>query len=294
MGRLLATLQTALLLSLLAYSTANNIVNAVQCTKCKCYELKCSRLENPDPTCVNKYRDSCDNSEDISESDFCNIQCDCCLETKCYSWDSYPCIMFRTYEFANIVYFILLTVNAFVLIRVLKAMFSKEEEIKTEESEEEEENLKHFKQHTPERFLCPYTGRLAVKTDTNTFAKVPEERLDMVRSFFANIEGKEKYAKKNLYVYIALVVIYVIINIFHIINIFALGNLPLTYVKIVWLQHILLIVFWVAVVLSFKKLDLYSGQIKDVMQSVEQQEKCKITIHSNLSLIEFNFNDNYY
>jgi hypothetical protein len=106
-------LQLGLLL-ILTNLTLASIYTSVKCTKCQCYELKCSRLENPDENCENKYRDSCDNSEDISETDFCNIQCDCCLESSCYKWDSYACIIFRTYEFSNIVYFILLTVNAFV------------------------------------------------------------------------------------------------------------------------------------------------------------------------------------
>lgn len=106
-------LQLGLLL-ILANLTLASIYTSVKCTKCQCYELKCSRLENPDENCENKYRDSCDNSEDISETDFCNIQCDCCLESSCYKWDSFACIIFRTYEFSNIVYFILLTVNAFV------------------------------------------------------------------------------------------------------------------------------------------------------------------------------------
>lgn len=184
-----------------------------------------------------------------------------------------------------------MTVNAFVLIRVYKAMFSKEEEIKTEESEEEEENLKQFKTHTAERFVCPYSGRLAIKTDSKTTGKVPEERVDLVRKFFANIAQYEPIAKKNLVVLIVLISIYVIINIFHICNIFVLGNLPLTYVWVVWVQHTFLAVFWVFVILTFKKLPLYSTKVKDVVQQFEGTEKCKITMHNNLNIVEFNFKD---
>lgn len=170
-------------------------------------------------------------------------------------------------------------------------MFSKEEEIKTEESEEEEENLKHFKTHTPERFICPYAGRMNIKMDLNTMTKVPEERVELVKNFFNNIESFEPVAKKNLIMLIILIVIYVIINIFHICNIFGLGNLPLTYVKVVWLQHFFLITFWVGVVYSFKKLPLYSSKIKEVTQAFENQEKGKIIMHNNLNIIEFNFKE---
>ena len=284
-------LKTLPILLLLTVYINSSTVGDVVCTTCRCYELKCSRLETPDESCVNKYRNSCDNNEDITEANFCNIQCDCCLEQQCKKWDEYSCIMFRTYEFSNIVYFILLTVHAFVLIRVYKAMFSKEEEIKTEENEEEEENLKQFKTHTAERFVCPYSGRLAIKTDSKTTGKVPEERVDLVRKFFANIAQYEPIAKKNLVVLIILISIYVIINIFHICNIFVLGNLPLTYVKVVWLQHTFLALFWIGVIMTFKRLPLYSGKVKEVVQQFETQEKCKITMHNNLNIVEFNFKD---
>lgn len=101
------------------YSTKTQLenLNGVKCKKCLCYELKCTRLDDPDEGCENKFRNSCDNSEDITEADFCNIQCDCCLENKCFVWNDYSCLMFRSYEFSNIIYFILLTVNAFFLIR---------------------------------------------------------------------------------------------------------------------------------------------------------------------------------
>lgn len=171
-------------------------------------------------------------------------------------------------------------------------MFSKEEEIKTEESEEEEENLKQFKTHTPERFVCAYLGKLDIKADIKTFSKVPEERVDLVTKFFSNIQAFERVARNNLVVLIILISIYVIINIFHIVNIFLLGNLPLTYIKVVWVQHTLLAAFWVCVVISFRK-DLYSSKIKEVIRSCEQQEKCKITIHNNLNMIEFNFIENF-
>ena len=82
-----------------------------------------------------------------------------------------------------------------------------------------------------------------------------------------------------------------IINIFHICNIFVLGNLPLTYVKVVWLQHTFLALFWIGVIMTFKKLPLYSGKVKEVVQQFETQEKCKITMHNNLNIVEFNFKD---
>lgn len=168
-------------------------------------------------------------------------------------------------------------------------MFSKEEEMNAEENEDDDENLKNFKTHDVKRFVCPYAGRFAIRTDSRTVAKVPDERIDFVNRFFSDIANYEPTAKKNITVLIALISCYVIINIFHIVNIFALGNAPLTYVKICWFQHTFLAAFWVGVVLTFKKLPLYSQKVLDVVNMFEQQEKCKITLHNNLNIIEFKF-----
>lgn len=134
---LLATIQL-----LLINSSHQAGVNGVVCKKCRCYALKCSRLDDPDVSCTNKYRDSCDNAEDVYEGDFCNLQCDCCLQNNCYKWNTYACIIFRTFEFANIMYFILITVNAFILWRLYRKMFSKDTERAPDASEDDEEALK--------------------------------------------------------------------------------------------------------------------------------------------------------
>ena len=67
--------------------------------------------------------------------------------------------------------------------------------------------------------------------------------------------------------------------------------MPLTYVKVVWFQHAFLAGFWVFVVISFKKLPLYSSKVKEVTQAFESQEKGKITMHNNLNIVEFNFKE---
>lgn len=189
-------------------------------------------------------------------------------------------------------YFIMSVVNAFVLIRIYKAMFSKTEEIKTNvNSEEEEENLKKFRNYTTERFVCPYFGRLAIKTDGKTTERVPEERVELARQFFGNIGQYEEIAKKNLIVLIIMWSDYVIINLLLLVNIFAMGSSPLTYVYVCWLQHILLGAFWGLVIYCFTKLVLYSNKVKEVIQQFEGNERCKITVHDGVNVVEFNFLD---
>jgi hypothetical protein len=65
------------------------IPQGVECTRCKCYAMNCINLKNPDLNCVNKYQDTCDNPADITEDNFCNFACDCCLEGQCHDESSF-------------------------------------------------------------------------------------------------------------------------------------------------------------------------------------------------------------
>ena len=105
------------------------------------------------------------------------------------------------------------------------------------ESDEEEEGLRPEESNL-ERFICTYKGILTIQQDSNTMLKVPEEKNLVIKLFFDNINSYNILAKRNMTVFVILVAIYVIINAFHVCNIFFLGSLPLTYVKVVWLQHL--------------------------------------------------------
>ena len=99
-------------------------IEDVPCAVCQCYKIKCSRLETPDLQCVDEFRDSCDNPEDITETDDCNIKCDCCLEGKCYNWLTYYCFIYRSFEIFSVIYFLLFSVHFFSLWRLKKHLFT--------------------------------------------------------------------------------------------------------------------------------------------------------------------------
>ena len=259
----------------------------VECTTCKCYELKCSRLETNDPTCVDKYRDTCDNNEDISEENFCNTQCDCCLETVCYKWQQYECMMFRTYEFSNIVYFILITVNAFILTRLYKAMFSREQERRLDDPDDEEDEKK-LKNNT-EIITVKYLGKLAIKKDLRALKRLKEDTANIISDFFDEIDKNKGVASKNQIILAGLCFLYLLINGFHLVNIFVMSSKPLTYVYVIWVQHVLLIVFWILVTLVFKKAKLYIVKVRETIKAFEESRKCKITLQEKGNLIDFNF-----
>jgi len=263
-------------------------ISSLKCTTCKCYELKCSRLEVRDPTCVDKYRDTCDNNEDISEESFCNTQCDCCLETGCYKWKDYECMMFRTYEFSNIVYFILITVNAFILTRLYKAMFSREQERKLDDpdDDEDEKKLKNGSEIACVKFL----GKLAIKADNKSISKLKDDVANVVRDFFEEVDKLKGVASKNQIILAGLCLLYIVLNAFHVVNIFVMSSKPLTYVYVIWIQHALLIAFWVAVTLVFKKATLYIAKVREAIKAFEDSRKCKINLHAKGNVIDFNFN----
>ncbi len=83
------------------------------CTQCRCYKVKCARLQEPDIDCEDTYLDSCDNQDDITEENDCNLKCDCCLEKQCFNWLTYYCLMYRSFEFSSVMYFLFFSINFF-------------------------------------------------------------------------------------------------------------------------------------------------------------------------------------
>jgi hypothetical protein len=262
-------------------------LSKIECKKCKCYQLKCSRLETHDPTCQDQYRDTCDNNEDISEEDFCNTQCDCCLETKCYKWSTYECMMFRTYEFSNITYFILITVNAFILTRLYKSMFSKDHEISIEDEEDDDERkLKN----NGEVITVKYVGKLAIKRDMRALTRLNDDMKQVVSEFFDEIDKLKGVASKNQMMLGGLIFLYMILNAFHVVNIFVMSSKPLIYIYVIWAQHVLVILFWVLVSIGFKKTVHYIVKVRETIKAYEEKKNCKVNLQPKGNLIEFNFN----
>lgn len=100
------------------------IIWSKQCKECQCYELKCTRLEQPSDNCLNLYNKSCDSKFDIVPYNNCAEECDCCLEGKCVGWNDVNCLMYRSFEIHLILYFLLVTANIFIFSKVYERKFS--------------------------------------------------------------------------------------------------------------------------------------------------------------------------
>ena len=108
-------------------------------------------------------------------------------------------------------------------------------------------------------------------------------------NFFTEIAVYESVAKKNLYTLIVLISMYIVTFIIQLANVTSLYKKPLTYVGVVWIQHLLFVAFWVVIYLIFKKFTIYSIKIREVSNKFMQEEKCDIIFHQSVNVVEFNF-----
>lgn len=90
----------------------------VDCGACECYETKCSRLEFPGQHCKNSFQQSCDNKVDVVPNRKCTRQCDCCLDSHCVPWTNPSCILYRTFYFHNVFYFVMVLLNIFICSKI--------------------------------------------------------------------------------------------------------------------------------------------------------------------------------
>ena len=267
--------------------TDTTVSSGLTCESCKCYKLKCSRLDDASATCANEYRDTCDNSEDISEADSCHIQCDCCLQNKCFKSSNYKCIMFRTYEFSNILYFIFMIVNFFILLRINRVMFSKTIGWFPEYTDEDGSNLNGH----PGQVAVKYLPGKVIKRDPNQIAKItdPNQR-NFVDGFFNDLEKLDSVASSNSSLFMVLLIIYIIIGIFFLLSVFIFGTKPLIYVFIVWIQHILQIVFFVLAFMTYRKIALYIPKVRNLLKDYKNEQNVDINLHEIGYNLDFNFN----
>jgi len=110
--------------------------------------------------------------------------------------------------------------------------------------------------------------------------------------FFADVEKQGKLLGcKNLITLGILVGLYVGLNIFHAINIFVLGNLPLVYIYVAWVQHLMLAAFWVLVTYANKKMKLYMDFVREIINRYKKEKNIFIDLKEKGNIIDFTFRD---
>ena len=258
------------------------------CTKCRCYRVDCNRIDQPDIDCDNLYKDSCENPEDITQENDCNLQCDCCLEGACYHWTSYNCIIYRTYEITTVMYFIFFCIHYFVIWRLMKHFFRvrKNWEAKPKrksilEKEGKKEEVKYFFKYQ-QFFWIDYHP----ENDKKNYDEVTLRR---VKNLFEQISIEKWLARRNLIYFGGVVFWYVGISILNFYVILALPEKPFTFASIVWVQHSTILVLWGALVFGFYRFPTYQAVVVRNLIDFEREYDCKIRIVHKIGFIEFNF-----
>lgn len=310
--------KTFKLLLLLLLTTPSLLQDS--CESCKCYALNCNRIEveeDSDSTetttttttttnstteanseCKDTYRDTCDNSNDIlpGTKGVCNKVCHCCLSNNCFKWFTYPCIMFRTFDFFHSFYFVFILVNAFALWKVFKIMFSKEKKRIPDHDEDEEdaEDIKKLQEKNKKyEAIMKFSGMFRIRKIPSYFERIDnKEHKRLVGKFFEILSVLNKdVGSRNYKTFWFLFVMYVLQVLYHIFNAFYLWNKPMIYIWLAWIQHLMLTVFWITIYYSLKKGKLYIKEVRKLIIKFKDDERVVVKLHEKGNRIDFLFKD---
>ena len=244
------------------------------CEACRCYRIKCDRLSDPGTNCEDTFKDTCDFAGNIVEEFDCEVKCDCCLKGKCYFRTSYSCMMFRALAFFSVLYFIASVVNFFLITKLFTNYFTLKRIYRKSNFEEKivknEDNHFKFKKRFWLWLVCDPVNQT-------------KDRWEDIRSLFDSVEDQTNKAKINIRVVLVVTLIYIVLVILNIYVWFRLVEEPFIYIKVVWIQHVLHIIFYVLYCLGFFKIERYSEVIKEQISEFEKRQKCAMRIFTRSS-----------
>jgi hypothetical protein len=152
---------------------------------------------------------------------------------------------------------------------------------------EENEELEDLNE---KKFFCSFNHFIFVSSNPTTYDKVPGKYLSVVTELFEKIESLRSLGIRNLVVYIIFCVLYLSQIILHFIVTFVGPEKPKFYGQICWVQHTILVVFWIFLWKSFtKKTGSYARSVIKVLMEFEHKNKCAYRILPKNKIIEFNF-----
>lgn len=263
---------------LAAYVTPTD---TAKCSACSCYKVKCSRIETADIDCDDEYKDTCDYPTDITEANNCNLQCDCCLEGGCYQWNEYNCLIFRTFEFFSVLYFLAISANLFLVWHLFKSFFKLKRPFdKADFTEPSKANRNYYK------FLQTLWIR---RYDEVTKKIIPDKKSRDMAALFGRIDKLKPISFRNLVFFMAMANIYVFMTAVSLYVLFGLIEKPLSYGIVAWLQHVGHAVFYLFMFVLAPRLKSYRNSLNELISAFEVENGCKIRIISKLQLLEINW-----
>ena len=199
------------------------------CQKCRCYRIKCSRIQNYVDECEDEYKETCDHPDDITDENGCNIACGCCLEGECYHWLHYYCIMFRSFEFFTAINFLAISAHFFCILKMISYFFIFKHKWTKTSFEEKKENAEDINE---KKFFCTYNHFLYIQSNNRTFDKVPATYLPEITLLFEELNSLKKLAINNMVLILSFSLLYLAQFILHFIVTFIAPEKPKFYGQI--------------------------------------------------------------
>jgi hypothetical protein len=279
---LIATLALLVLGWTLAQSTDTS---TPRCSKCRCYKINCSRIDNPDIDCENDFKDSCDHPDEITEENECNLSCDCCLKGGCYAWSSYECIMYRTYEITTTLNFLFICINYFAIWRVFKQFFYLRQNVYDGKMEKVE--VKKQRRLAEDKYFYKYKQVFWLNWNPGDDKKNSDDpHIQALKELAFEITKLKPIAVRNMSVIASLISIWLTAAAVDLHCIISLAEEPFTYAGIAWIQHVLLAAFWTLILLSFYFFQPYRTKVLELFSQFEEANNCTVVIKRKAQTIE--------
>lgn len=251
------------------------------CTACRCYKVKCSRIENADIDCDDDYKPTCDHSSEIVEEKNCQLQCDCCLEGQCYKWSSYNCLIFRTFEFFSVIYFLAISANFFLVWQLFKNFFRLKRSYDKAHFSEPTKNNRNYYKYVQSLWIRRYREV--------TKMVIPDKKSRDIAALFVRVENLKPFVFRNLVFFLSVVSIYLVLTGVNLFVLFFLLEKPFIYGVAAWVQHVFHAIFYVTTLAFGFRMKSYRGKVNEVIDAFEVENSCKVRIINKLQLIEINW-----
>lgn len=261
-------------------ATTNNTAASTTgvCSQCKCYKSRCSHIEDYTEDCENSFKNSCALATGIVEENECNLNCDCCLETKCYKWTSYFCFMYKTYDYFAVIYLMGISFNFFLLWSFYNKFFRIKKKYKRENYLEGTREDRNYFRYARSIYLKRYFDNKSHSTN--------DERID---DLFFKLEALRPIAFKSFFALMGISILFIILLIIDIFVIFYLDQKPFLYGSFCWVQHILHVIFYLLVNILPCVVKNYRLAVLEVFNDFETYHDCALRLIEAQHVVEINW-----
>ena len=262
----------------------------VKCTKCKCFEVSCDAIDNPDIDCQNTFVDSCSSSFEIVPLNSCNMLCECCYKGACLQMFDYECILIKGYH----VFLVMGLVNiAFQLLYIVSLFNYYFKLIDREYPWPSPESIyvKTWipKQHNPYFFY--YFQYLWIDWDIQFNEKILEidENYDNVKELKKKVDQFKPLAVFNFIVIFLSFILFIIYLLFMLTLLINQNPSATQAVGLLIYQGSLFGTFWLSMMIVRLVITSYSVTLNKLFEEFSNKHKAKVYVDQYKGSIEIDF-----